>query len=180
MMPGPTPVDPSYAAMQQVLRSGHGRTVHFHWSGAYDLAGGQLPITPDVSRVYLRALLETDYAALAAKQRLLETAMRGSVVHVTTPLGTDLRFRIGDRPVTRQDGDASAARAKLARNLIDREVELPAGAIRVAPLEESRRRHAGVSADIVEWQAGRWAGSDVRRRPGHGCSCNERPRRRGA
>jgi leucyl aminopeptidase (aminopeptidase T) len=87
--------------------------------------------------VYLHALLETNYAALAAKQRAFEAAMRGQVVHITTPLGTDLRFRIGDRPVTKQDGDASAARAKLARNLIDREVELPAGAVRVAPIESS-------------------------------------------
>jgi leucyl aminopeptidase (aminopeptidase T) len=137
MMPGPTVTDPVYAAMQRVLRSGHGRTVHFHWAGAYDEAGVLLPTTPDVARVYLRALLETDYAALAAKQRAFEAAIRGSVVRVTTPLGTDLRFRIGDRPVTKQDGDVSAARAKLARNLIDREVELPAGAIRVAPIESS-------------------------------------------
>ena len=63
--------------------------------------------------------------------------MRGSVVRVTTPAGTDISFRIGDRPVTRQDGDASGTRAASARNLIDREVELPAGAIRVAPVEES-------------------------------------------
>ena len=137
MMPGATVTDPTYAGMQRVLRSGHGRTVHFHWAGAYNEAGALLPTTPDVARVYLRALLETDYAALAAKQRAFETAMRGKVVHVTTPLGTDIRFRIGDRPVTKQDGDASAARTKLARNLIDREVELPAGAIRVAPIESS-------------------------------------------
>ena len=137
MMPGATVTDPAYAGMQSVLRSGHGRTVHFHWAGAYDEAGVLLPTTPDIARVYLRALLETDYAALAAKQRAFEAAMRGQVVHVTTALGTDLRFRIGDRPVTIQDGDASAARAKVARNLVDREVELPAGAIRVAPIESS-------------------------------------------
>ena len=137
MMPGATVTDPAYAGMQRVLRSGHGRTVHFHWAGAYDEAGVLLPTTPDIARVYLRALLETDYAAIAAKQRAFEAAMRGKVVRVTTPRGTDLRFRIGDRPVTKQDGDASAARAKLARNLIDREVELPAGAVRVAPIESS-------------------------------------------
>jgi leucyl aminopeptidase (aminopeptidase T) len=137
MMPGATVTDPAYAGMQRVLRSGHGRTVHFHWAGAYDEAGVLLPTTPDIARVYLHALLETDYAALAAKHRAFEAAMRGQVVHVTTPLGTDLRFRIGDRPVTKQDGDASAARAKLARNLVDREVELPAGAVRVAPIENS-------------------------------------------
>ena len=137
MMPGPTVTDPIYAAMQRVLRSGHGRTVHFHWAGAYDEAGVLRPTTPDVARVYLHALLETDYAALTAKQRAFEAAMRGKLVRVSTPLGTDIRFRIGDRQVTKQDGDASAARTKLARNLIDREVELPAGAIRVAPIESS-------------------------------------------
>ena len=137
MMPGPVATDPYYAGMQRVLRGGHGRTVHFHWAGAYDLAGVLQTTTPDVARFYQRALLETDYAALAAKQRTFEAAMRNNVVHVVTPGGTDLRFRIGDRPVTKQDGDASAARAATARNLIDREVELPAGAIRVAPLEAS-------------------------------------------
>ncbi|HUQ81453.1 MAG TPA: aminopeptidase [Gemmatimonadaceae bacterium] len=137
MMPGADATDAIYGGMQRVLRGGHGRTVHFHWAGAYDLSGVLQTTTPDVARFYQRALLETDYSALAAKQRTFEAAMRGNVVHVTTPLGTDLRFRVGDRPVTRQDGDASAARAAKARNLIDREVELPAGAIRVAPLEAS-------------------------------------------
>jgi hypothetical protein len=58
-------------------------------------------------------------------------------VRVTTAAGTDLRFSIGDRPVNRQDGDASAARTDRGLILIDREIELPAGAIRVAPLEET-------------------------------------------
>ena len=137
MMPGPQPADRVYAGMQRVLRSGKGHTVHFHWAGAYDVNGVLLPTTSDVARVYQHALLETNYVALAEKQRAVETAMRGAVIHVTTPLGTDLRFRIGDRTVTRQDGDASSARAAQAKVLIDREVELPAGAIRVAPLEES-------------------------------------------
>jgi hypothetical protein len=137
MMPGASADDPIYSAMQRVLRGGKGRTVHFHWAGAYDLSGTLQPTTPDVARLYQRVLLETNYSALSTKQSALETAMRSGVVRVTTPLGTDIRFRIGDRPVTRQDGDASAARASRARNLIDREVELPAGAVRVAPLEES-------------------------------------------
>ena len=137
MMPGANASDPIYAAMQRVLRSGHGRTVHFHWAGAYDLNGTLLPTTPAVAHFYERALRETDYAALGAKQRAFETAMRNATVRVATPAGTNLTFRIGDRPVTKQDGDASAARAAKARNLIDREVELPAGAIRVAPLEET-------------------------------------------
>ena len=39
--------------------------------------------------------------------------------------------------MTKQSGDASAATVMLARNLIDREMELPSGAIRVAPIETS-------------------------------------------
>ena len=137
MMPGPAASDAIYSAMQRVLGTGRGRTVHFHWVGAYELTGRAIPTTPDVALLYQRALLETDYAALAARQQALESAMRRGDVRVTTPAGTDIRFRVGDRPVTKQDGDASATRARSARNLIDREIELPAGAVRVAPLEES-------------------------------------------
>jgi hypothetical protein len=137
MMPGAAPEHPVYAALQEVLRAGQGRTVHFHWSGAYALDGRELDIGPAVDRLYERVLVETDYQALDEVQRRFEDAARGGIVRVTTPAGTDLSFRIGDRPVNRQDGDASAARAARARILIDREIELPAGAIRVAPLEES-------------------------------------------
>ncbi|HSA56691.1 MAG TPA: hypothetical protein VLE53_13360 [Gemmatimonadaceae bacterium] len=137
MMPGAAVGDVAYAAMQDVLRGGRGRTIHFHWSGAYALDGSPLDVTPAMSRVYERVILHSDYEQLTAAQRRFEQAARNAEVRVTTPAGTDLRFRIGDRPVTKQDGDASAARMELARNLIDREIELPAGAIRVAPLEES-------------------------------------------
>ena len=154
MLPGATVTDRTYSGMQAVLRSGHGRTVHFHWSGAYDESSNPLPLTPSVSRFYLKALTETDYDALAARQRAVEAAMRNRTIRVTTPAGTDIRFRIGDRPVTKQDGDASAARARLARNLIDREVELPAGAIRVAPVEET------VEGSIA-FPPSMWAGSKV-------------------
>jgi leucyl aminopeptidase (aminopeptidase T) len=113
-----------------------------------------MPTTPEVARVYQHALLQTDYRTLGARQRELESALRDGEVRVTTPAGTDIRFRVGDRPVTKQDGDASAARARQARNLIDREIELPAGAIRVAPLEES------VEGRIV-FPPGLWGGERV-------------------
>lgn len=137
MLPGAALSDPAYAAMQDLLGEGHGRTIHFHWSGAYDLNGNAIAVTDVVSAAYQTALLETDYAALSASQEFFESSARGEEIHVTTPRGTDIRFRIGNRPVTKQDGDASAQRATQARNLIDREIELPAGAIRVAPLEDT-------------------------------------------
>ncbi len=137
MLPGAAPAHTIYGALQEVLREGHGRTVHFHWAGAYRLNGTLRDSDPEVDAFYQWVLAETDYAALSVAQQGFEDAMRGRTIRVTTPGGTDISFRIGDRPVTKQDGDASAMRATAARNLIDREVELPAGAIRVAPLEET-------------------------------------------
>jgi hypothetical protein len=154
MLPGAQPSQPVYGLLQQQLARGRGRTIHFHWSGAYSLDGRPIPVDARVSALYERALLETDYDALARAQAAFEAAARQSVVRVTTPAGTDIRFRIGDRPVTRQDGDASAQRAAQARNLIDREIELPAGAIRVAPLEES-------VDGVIAFPAGEWAGERV-------------------
>lgn len=140
MLPGATPAHPVYAAIQDNLRRGIGRTIHFHWlqnGSAYTLPGQPLPPLHQVEATYQRALLQADYEALAAHQRRFEQAMRGGEVRVTNAAGTDIRFRIGDRPVNFQDGDASAARAGKGVILIDREIELPAGAIRVAPLEDS-------------------------------------------
>lgn len=157
MLPGATPADPAYAAMQRVIAppsAGGARTIHFHWTGAYAMSGELLQPTLEHGLVYQRALLATDYARLAETQLEIERAMRGKVVRVTTPAGTDLRFSIGDRPVSRQDGDASATRARQGRTLIDREIELPAGAIRVAPIEES------VQGKIA-FPDGEWGGMKV-------------------
>jgi len=126
-----------YRALQDVLRGGRGRTVHFHWAGATSFEMEELAVDDRVDRLYQTAVLDTDYAALADTLAAFETALKSGPVRVTTPAGTDLTFLVDDGPVTRQDGDASAARADLARNLIDREVELPAGAARVLPVLES-------------------------------------------
>jgi hypothetical protein len=154
MMPGVTAMAPAYAAMQDVLRSNRGRTIHFHWEGAYALDGSVLPVTAERAAFYERVLRATDYAALGAAQSAFERAVRGGRVRVTTPAGTDLTFEVRDRPVTKQDGDASAVRAAQGRNLIDREVELPAGAIRVAPVEET------VNGRIA-FPPGMWGGERV-------------------
>jgi hypothetical protein len=140
MLPGANPSHPAYAAIQDILRAGHGRTIHFHWlqnGSAFTLAGQPLPPLQAIEATYQGALLQADYEALAAHQRRFEMAMRAGEVRVTNSAGTDIRFRIGDRPVNFQDGNASASRAENGVILIDREIELPAGAIRVAPLEKS-------------------------------------------
>lgn len=137
MLPGAVPTDKPYAAMQEVLNLGHGRTIHFHWSGAYDILGQPIEITPAIDQLYQDVLFNTAYDSLTRLHQQFDSAMRHATVQVTTPAGTNLTFQIGDRPVTKQDGDASLGRMQFAHNLIDREVELPAGAIRVAPIEET-------------------------------------------
>jgi len=145
MMPGANTSHPAYLAMQDWLnddlREHRGRrTIHFHWienGSAYPIAGQPLPPRAAMDAVYQRALLETDYAALAAAERRFAAALRDGEVHITSPSGTDLRFRAGDRPTNLQDGDASAARAAQGKVLVDHEIELPAGVVRVAPIEET-------------------------------------------
>jgi len=162
MMPGANTSHPAYLAMQDLLqddlkeRRGR-RTVHFHWvegSSAYAVPGSPLPLRFAIDTVYQRALLNTDYQALAARQREFLKALGSGEVQVSGPDGTDLRFRTGNRPVNLQDGDASRARAARGTVLIDKEIELPAGAIRVAPLEDSVE-------GVVHFPPSQWDGRPV-------------------
>ncbi len=140
MLPGARPDHAVYAALQDLLHEGIGRTIHFHWTqngSAFPLPGQPMPGQAVIDATYQQALLDTDYARLAAAQQRFVEAMRGAPVRVTSPLGTDIRFRIGDRPVNFGDGNAAKARTDQGVILIDREIELPSGAVRVAPIEES-------------------------------------------
>ena len=137
VLPGAWPTEPAYRALQDHLASGRGRAIHFHWDGGRMLDGRDRDVDEVADAMYVRAVLETDHRALAKLQREFEQAARRGPIRVTTPDGTDLTFRVGDRPISRQDGDASRERTRTAQILIDREIEVPAGAVRVAPVEES-------------------------------------------
>lgn len=65
MLPGATPADLPYMVLQEQLERGKGRTIHFHWTGAYDLNGQLLDMDNEKDLFYQKALLETDYGALA-------------------------------------------------------------------------------------------------------------------
>jgi leucyl aminopeptidase (aminopeptidase T) len=145
MMPGANTSHPAYLAMQDWLKddlTAHKgrRTIHFHWienGSAYSIAGQPLPSRPEMDGHYQRALLQSDYKALADVERRFAHALTTGDVHITSPGGTDLRFRCGNRPANLQDGDASAARTAQGNVLVDHEIELPAGVVRVAPLEDT-------------------------------------------
>lgn len=131
-----TPSD-QRAILGRWLAAGKGRQIHFHWlDGTRDPDGLPLPHAAAYDRVYLDAL-DIDYAALSSEMEQAISRLRVETVRVTTPAGTDIRFRVGTRPFNKQDGDASASRMRTAVIPIDREIELPAGVLRVAPIEDT-------------------------------------------
>jgi beta-lactamase class A len=118
-------------------RGGAHREIHFHWdAGSVEPDGLAGAHSAALDRVYQNAL-DIDYAALSAAQDRAIKLLRSGDVRVRTPAGTDIAFRVGNRPFNRQDGNASARHARAARVRVDREIELPAGVLRVAPIEES-------------------------------------------
>lgn len=125
------------AIIQWTDQGGPRRQIHFHWDGGSVRPDGLLgDHSPELDRIYQSAL-DIDYAALSAAQDRAIQRLRSGLVRVRTPAGTDLRFRVGNRPFNKQDGDASAERAQAARIRVDRDIELPAGVLRVAPLEDT-------------------------------------------
>jgi leucyl aminopeptidase (aminopeptidase T) len=134
-----TPPAEAQALARWLDEGGTHRQVHFHWSQGSVLADGLAgEHSAPLDRLYQEAL-DVDYQAMAEAQDRAIVLLRSGTVRVRTPAGTDLRFRIGTRPFNKQDGVASPARMKEARIRIDRETELPAGVLRVAPLEETVR-----------------------------------------
>ncbi len=91
-----------------------------------------------LTRVFVDAI-DIDYAKLRAQQDDLERLLRKAEVHITAPDGTDLWFRTGERPVQRNDGDASAARRAKAQVLGQRVTSLPAGSFACTGIETSAR-----------------------------------------
>ena len=132
-----TPPDQAAALVSWIDAKPERRELHFHWvDGTRDIDGLPVPHRAAYDRVYLDAL-DVDYAAMASQMDAVIAKMRAAEVRVTTAAGTDVRFRVGDRPFNRQTGDGSKANARRARIRIDRHTELPAGVLRVAPVESS-------------------------------------------
>ena len=118
-------------------KGGRRRQIHFHWArGSVRADGLAGEHSGALDEIYQRAL-DVDGPALARSQDAVIHLLRLGTARVRTPAGTDLRFRVGTRPFNKQDGDASAIRMLSAKTPIDREIELPAGVLRVAPVEES-------------------------------------------
>jgi leucyl aminopeptidase (aminopeptidase T) len=124
-------------ALNEWLEAKRGRAVHFHWnSGSYPIGLHELPPQEFIDRMYLTAL-DVSPETLDHLHRRAIPLLRAGPIRVTTPEGTDISFEVGDRTFTSQVGDASRSRMQSARTRIDRDIELPAGVLRVAPIETS-------------------------------------------
>ena len=166
MMPGANTSHPAYLAMQDWLKDDltehrGRRTIHFHWienGSAYPIAGQPLPSRPEMDAHYQRALLQTDYKALG---RHRATVRRGAEDrrrphHVARRHRSALPRRRSPAPTCRTATRRPRATAQ-GKVLVDHEIELPAGVVRVAPLEETVEGVDRVSAVAVGRPAGRGA-----------------------
>jgi leucyl aminopeptidase (aminopeptidase T) len=139
---------------EEILTSWPGRAIHFHWIMDASMDAG---LFRRLSELY-DAALWVDYAALTAHQRRVVAALQDGEIEVTDPRGTRLRFALRDAHFHLGNGDASKAfidghaRPGSAR---DREVELPAGAIRTVDIQGTE----GVLVTPPETFAGRQVGS---------------------
>jgi hypothetical protein len=117
---------------ERLLAASRARGIHFHW--IMPLEGRGADEVAALSRLYERAILDTDYQALSREQDRLIAALRGRPIRITDARGTDLRLRVpADGWFHKNDGDMSPARAAAARSVRDREMEFPAGALRFIP-----------------------------------------------
>ena len=117
--------------LEHLVEGTKARGLHFHW-----IQGGGQITQSDVdvlSAMYAQAL-DIDYPALSAHQDRAMRALKGREMRITTPLGTDLRVQVRqDSWFHKGDGRMDRARAAEARAVRDREMELPAGALRFVP-----------------------------------------------
>ena len=121
---------------ERILESWPGRSVHFHWFHDPGNPDPDHESNKALDLVYQDAVLNLDYAALGRRMRDLRSRMAERELRITTPAGTDIRFRTGARFHV-NDGDASRAKAAAAASPRDREEEIPCGALRTIPLRDT-------------------------------------------
>ena len=91
---------------ERILESWPGRSVHFHWFHDPGNPDPDHESNKALDLVYQDAVLNLDYAGLGRRMRDLRSRMAERELRITTPAGTDLRFRTGARFHV-NDGDAS-------------------------------------------------------------------------
>lgn len=133
-------VDPDVADAERIalpgwLHTQNARHLNLDWRDGTRAADGLRDDDGEAMAAIYAAALDEDSAALDARLTQAAALLRSGDMRIRTPSGTSLRFSLGERPLIREDGDASEAKAANAPAPAGRVVHLPAGALRVAPIE---------------------------------------------
>ena len=135
-LPGFWQINPGQT--EKILKTWPGRSIHFHW-----VIDPNDPVEFSLlSKMYEQALF-IDYESLDSRQQELIATLRTTSVQITNLAGFNLTFELKDAHIHRGNGQASKefissyAREGSAR---DREVELPAGAIRTGDITNTQGR----------------------------------------
>ncbi|MFQ5744206.1 MAG: hypothetical protein ACE5HV_11540 [Acidobacteriota bacterium] len=116
---------------EHLVEGSSARGLHMHWIQGPDRFSQQ--DLEALGAIY-EAALDIDYAALSAHQDRIIAAIKGQKVHITTPSGTDLTFYVPENAwFHKNDGRLDRHKAARARSVRDRQMELPAGALRFIP-----------------------------------------------
>ena len=156
------PVGCSAGYSEAVLANWPGRGLHFHWFNDWYLAPTD-PLQRALAEAMERAILDLDYESHAATQQRLLAAVRGKLLHMTTPEGTNVRMQLqGDGWYHVNDGRVTPEKQRAASCARDREEELPCGAVRTIPVIESvhgvvRYRTAGRAFGSVGYRLKEYA-----------------------
>jgi len=106
------------------------RAIHSHWFEPED------PAERDAVRKMYERAITRDPKSIEATLAPLEAALRDARVRITSPLGTDLSFRIpADAWFHHNTGEATRSKVATARSTRDREEELPAGVLRTTDVQ---------------------------------------------
>ncbi len=119
-----------------ILSQWSGRGLHFHWFHDPRDSDPNSATNKRLDLVYQSAILDLDYFRLRRAMHELAAAISDTHIRITNPAGTDLIFRTRDR-VHINDGDASRAKSVRAVSARDREEEIPCGALRVLPVNDT-------------------------------------------
>ena len=150
---GPGEESEDHRLMEHLVDGIPARGLHFHW--VWNLGQFGFPVTQgdveELGRMYEEAL-DIDYDELSAHQDRIIAALQGRELRITTPAGTDLRMQVPeDAWFHKNDGRLDREKAARARAVRDREMELPAGALRFIPDVTTTQ---GVFV-APEWRGGR-------------------------
>jgi hypothetical protein len=123
---------------EHLVEASRVRSIHFHWFLPPDA-----PDVPLIESMYQRAI-EIEPAEIARRIAVLERALRGTIVRVTAPNGTDFSFKIPrNAHVHRNTGEATREKVRDARSVRDREEELPASVLRTTEIGEAQGTFIG-------------------------------------